>query len=77
VALLDSAAREGFLPSPPIEGGIFGAGFVEIPRKGIWRISDRGREYLRSAGSRRIAAAPAEASAPPDVETTGKAPDNE
>jgi hypothetical protein len=76
VALLDSAARESFQPSPPIEGGIFGAGFVAIPRKGVWRISDRGREYLRSARSR-SASAPAEASVPLDVDTTGHASDND
>jgi len=74
VALLDSAARESFRPSPPIEGGIFGAGFVAIPRKGVWRISDRGREYVRSAGSRSV---PAEASVPLDVETTGRASDED
>jgi hypothetical protein len=74
VALLDSAARESFQPSPPIEGGIFGAGFVAIPRKGVWRISDRGREYLRSARSR---TASAEASVPLDVDTTGHASDND
>jgi hypothetical protein len=74
VALLDSAARESFRPSPPIEGGIFGAGFVAIPRKGVWRISDRGREYVRSASPR---SAPAQASVPLDVETTGRASDND
>jgi hypothetical protein len=77
VALLDTAAREGFLPSPPIEGGIFGAGFVEIPRKGVWRISDRGREYVRSARSRGVPAAPTEAAAPLDVETASRASDND
>jgi hypothetical protein len=46
VALLDSAAREIFLLSRSIEGGIFGAGFVTIPRKGAWRISDLGRQYV-------------------------------
>jgi hypothetical protein len=74
VALLDSAARETFPPSPRIEGGIFGAGFVAIPRKGVWRISDRGREYVRSARPR---SAPGEASVPLDVETTGRASDND
>jgi hypothetical protein len=49
VALLDSAAREIFRPSPLIEGGIFGAGFVTSPRKGVWRISSEGRQYVRSA----------------------------
>jgi hypothetical protein len=49
VALLDSAARQIFLPSPAIEGGIFGAGFVTSPRKGSWRISNAGRQYVRSA----------------------------
>jgi hypothetical protein len=34
VALLGSAAQEIFLPSPAIEGGIFGAGFVTGLRKG-------------------------------------------
>jgi hypothetical protein len=52
VALLDSAAREIFLPSPPIEGGIFGARFVTSPRKGLWRISNEGRQYVRSANPR-------------------------
>jgi hypothetical protein len=76
VALLDTAARESFQPSPPIEGGIFGAGFVAIPRKGVWRISDRGREYVRSASSRSVPAR-ADASVPLDVETTGRASDND
>jgi hypothetical protein len=76
VALLDTAARESFHPSPPIEGGIFGAGFVAIPRKGVWRISDRGREYVRSAGSR-IVPAPAKASVPLDVDTAGRASEND
>jgi hypothetical protein len=71
VALLDSAARETFLPSPVIEGGIFGAGFVTIPRKGVWRISDQGREYVRSASPRSVPA-PAKHSVPLDVETTGR-----
>ena len=55
VALLDSAARETFLPALPIAGGIFGAGFVTSPCKGVWRISDAGRDYVRSAspGTRR------------------------
>jgi hypothetical protein len=52
VALLDSAVRETFLPSPPIKGGIFGAGFVTSPRKGLWRISNEGRQYVRSAHPR-------------------------
>jgi hypothetical protein len=76
VALLDSAARESFLPSPPIEGGIFGAGFVVIPRKGVWRISDRGRQYVRSANPRRVPAR-AEASVPPDVEATERTSHND
>jgi hypothetical protein len=52
VALLDSAAREIFLASPPIEGGIFGARFITSPRKGVWRISNEGRQYVRSANPR-------------------------
>jgi hypothetical protein len=49
VALLDSVVREIFVPSPAIEGGIFGAGFVTSPRKGVWRISNAGRQYVLSA----------------------------
>jgi hypothetical protein len=52
VALLDSAAREIFLPSPPIKRGIFGARFVTSPQKGVWRISNEGRQYVRSANPR-------------------------
>jgi hypothetical protein len=76
VALLDSAARESFLPSPPIEGGIFAAGFVEIPRKGVWRISDQGRQYVRSARSRSVPVS-AELPVPPDVEARERAADND
>jgi predicted transcriptional regulator len=47
LAILDSAIRET-LPSHHIENGIFGAGFVDIPRRGLWRITERGRDYLRS-----------------------------
>jgi len=66
VALLDSAAREIF-PSPSIEGGIFGAGFVTSPRKGVWRISNAGRQYVRSDNPRG-GRATVEAPVPLDVE---------
>jgi hypothetical protein len=46
LAILDRHVREHFR-SQPIENGIFGAGLVEIPRKGLWRITDQGRAYLR------------------------------
>jgi hypothetical protein len=67
VALLDSAAREIFLPLPSIEGGIFGAGFVTSPRKGVWRISNAGRQYVRSDNPRG-GPATVEAPVPLDVE---------
>jgi hypothetical protein len=47
LAILDSAGRET-LPSHPIEGGIFGAGLVISPEKGIWQITGKGRDYLES-----------------------------
>jgi hypothetical protein len=46
LAILDRHVRE-HLRSQPIEKGIFGARLVEIPRKGLWRITDQGRAYLR------------------------------
>jgi hypothetical protein len=67
VALLDSAARETFLPLPPIADGIFGAGFVTSPRKGVWRISTAGRIYIRSA-SAGTGRGTAEDRAPADIE---------
>jgi hypothetical protein len=47
LALLDYTTRET-LPSHSIEGGVFGAGFVTSPRKGVWRISEAGRKYIKS-----------------------------
>jgi len=71
LALLDGAARESFPPSPPIEGGIFGAGFVTSPRKGIWRISEAGRDYLRLADPGK-GLAKSNDTPPPDVAGTGE-----
>lgn len=51
LAVLDSAGRKTF-PSHPIENGIFGTGFVISPGKGVWRITDKGRNYVRSNPSR-------------------------
>jgi hypothetical protein len=45
--MLDSAGRETF-PSHPIEDGIFGTGFVISPGKGVWQITGKGRNYVRS-----------------------------
>lgn len=71
LALLDSAARERSLPSLPIKGGLFGAGFITSPRKGVWRISSEGRQYLRLAEPRNSVAT-AEAALPLDVAATGE-----
>ena len=71
LALLDASARESFPPSPPIDGGIFGAGFVTSPRKGVWRISSEGRQHLRLAESRN-SAAPTDTAPPPDVPAAGE-----
>lgn len=68
LALLDASARKSF--SPPIEGDIFGAGFVTSPRKGVWRISSEGRQHLRLAESRN-SAAPTETAPPLHVPATG------
>lgn len=71
LALLDSAARESFAPSPPIEGGLFGAGLITSPRKGVWRISAAGREHVRLAYPRNVVAT-TETVATPDVATAGE-----
>jgi hypothetical protein len=76
LALLDSAARESSVPSAPIEGGIFGAGFVTSPHKGVWRISDAGRQYLRLADAGRGVKRTATVS-PLDVAPAGEIPMDE
>ncbi|MDB5634991.1 MAG: hypothetical protein JWR49_3846 [Tardiphaga sp.] len=42
LAILSSISRG----IPSIDGGIFGTGLVVSARKGAWRITDNGREYL-------------------------------
>jgi hypothetical protein len=76
LALLDSAARESFVPSPPIERGLFGAGFITSPRKGVWRISDEGRKYVRSADPRSEPGT-AEPPLPPDVAAVSEISDDD
>jgi len=76
LAVLDSSARERASPSPPIDGGIFGAGFIASPRKGIWRITDAGRQYLRLADPRRGQSI-AEAAPPLDVAAEAEIPDQD
>jgi hypothetical protein len=73
LAHLDATTRETS-PSHAIEGGIFGAGFVTIPRKGVWRISAEGRNYMASAIPR-ARSAPADDPASHRVEDPVEIPD--
>jgi hypothetical protein len=52
VALLDSAAREIFLPSPRSKAASSALDSSPFRGKGVWRISKEGRQYVRSANPR-------------------------